>query len=317
MVKGLKGEGVEPVSRSVRPIPDFLKASAFELWAATMDHWAKDGFRNEFALLHEGQRYRCARIGGGEENPNESISDRSLQSSNVSWCLRRVEGLARELDDIGMPSWLLKEIKSFSKSHGLLLITGTFGSGKTTTASAAMSDWVRNHGGIGICLEDPPEIELEGHYPFGQIFQKEVHEDDFATAVHRAKRWSADYFYLGEIRSAAAASQLMSLSTIGPMSISTIHGAGPVEALIALTTHVKNGYGDYDLAKQLVANTVKGVLHQKIENGIPVFKYLSMTGVDSFSIKNKILQGKFGHLHEELDMQERRRISALQGYVSS
>jgi len=293
-----------PPSYGVSHLPAEVHGDAFELWVSVQERWAAGNWANEFSLVHDGVSYRCALI----DSPNKmTMTPGKIQDEpRRVWCLRRLPTQAPPLEDLGMPKWLSQTLRNLGKERGLLLICGPFSSGKSSTAGSLLADWVTSYGEIGATLEDPIEMPLAGEYPNGAIYQIQVEEDDFAGAIKLTRRWNIRYLLLQEIRTPAAASQLIHIATGGPMVMTTIHANSPVQALMSLSKFAESMTGE-GLTRQMLADAVKGVLHQTLTNGRLQTDYLSLTGKDAFSIQHKIRHGKFEQIVEDHNLQKTQR----------
>ena len=186
-------------------------------------------------------------------------------------------------------------------------MSGSFGSGKSTTSAACFKDWITLHGGVGVTLEDPPEKALEGFYDTGQIYQISVRDAAFGAAIKASRRWAYRYLFLGEVRDQTSASELLQISLGGPMVITTIHASAPVEALMALSKFATGGDGDPRAVNDRIAACIVGVIWQSIRGGIVEVQYLSFRGRNADSIRTKISEGRFRLLREDLAYQTNLR----------
>jgi twitching motility protein PilT len=288
-------------------LPREARDDAFSLWALVQERWHASGFQPEFSVQHDGVQYRCALIDspGGLELKT-FISGRPNSEPRRVWCLRRLSSTPPDLAKLGLPSWLQREMIGLGLERGLVLICGAFASGKSTTAASLLKTWVMTHGDIGVSLEDPIEMPLAGQYPKGQIFQIHVHEDNFALAVKGARRWNPRYLNVQEIRTAAAASELIHIATGGPLTMTTIHANSPIEALMSLSKWAEMTTG-VDIARNMIAQSLKGVLYQSLSNGMLKTRFLAVNGKDAFTIQHKIRHGRFDRLEEDLEQQEVKR----------
>lgn len=306
LVRGLKPRPEGSNGKVMLKVPDEIMRDAIHLRSLVLKTYEESNRYPEFSIKYDGITYRCSLI-----DVNDAFQPTKTAHGGADfqrWHLRRLATAAPELAGLGHPTWLTRELDEMSEARGLLLIAGTFSSGKTTTAAACLRRWIEKHGDIAVTFEDPPEVPLDGQYENGgACYQIHVMENDFAKGIKAARRWAPRYIYLGEIRTAEAASELLQISTGGPMTMATIHGSDPVAALMNLTKFAAPAIGE-DLALQMLASAIKGVLYQKIENGSPQIKYLSVNHADSFSIRSKIQRGRFDHITEEVDTQERVRI---------
>ncbi len=296
-----------PPSRSRSPLslPEMYRADAHRLLQETERKWASERFAPEFNLLYQGVTYRCSQIAAPEsasQIPRESV----LKETKRQWCLRRVDGSRISLDQLGFPPWARDELRRIGASSGLLLISGSFGSGKSTTSAACFKDWITLHGGVGVTLEDPPEKAIEGFYDTGRIYQIPVRDSSFTDAIKASRRWAYRYLFLGEVRDQGAAGELLQIALGGPMVLTTIHASAPVEALMALSKFAA-GAGDARAVNDRIAASIIGVLWQSLRGGIVDIQYLSFRGRNADSMRTKISEGRFRLLKEDLAYQQNLR----------
>lgn len=126
----------------------------------------------------------------------------------------------RELSDLGLESRNLEVLKSaIQKPHGLILLTGPTGSGKTTTLYSILH--ILNEEGVNIVsLEDPIEYYIEG------INQSQVRPEigyTFATGLRHILRQDPDKIMVGEIRDNETAALAVHAALTGHLVLSTLH----------------------------------------------------------------------------------------------
>ncbi|HEX5178445.1 MAG TPA: GspE/PulE family protein [Gemmatimonadaceae bacterium] len=157
------------------------------------------------------------------------------------------------LDTLGMPAAILEQIKGLAKKpHGMILVTGPTGSGKTTTLYAALRLRDASAEKI-ITIEDPIEYQLSG------ITQVPVHTQagvTFAAALRSILRQDPDVIMVGEMRDAETASLAVQAAMTGHLVFSTLHTK---DALGAIPRLVDLGVPPY-----LVAATVDAVMAQRL-----------------------------------------------------
>ncbi len=123
---------------------------------------------------------------------------------------------------IGLPDDLVwQEICSLS--HGLVLVTGPTGSGKSTTIAALLNHINRTRRVRVITLEDPVEYFFEGDLAL--FSQREVgrHLPSFAAGLRSALREDPDIIYVGELRDAETVSLALTAAETGHLVLSTLH----------------------------------------------------------------------------------------------
>jgi general secretion pathway protein E len=173
----------------------------------------------------------------------ESVTIRLLDRSSV------LLGLA----DIGFAADQLDAIRAIIKRpHGILLVTGPTGSGKTTTLYACISEI--NAPDINILtVEDPVEYQLEG------ISQTQVNSKidlTFASGLRSFLRQDPDVIMVGEIRDRETAEVAITASLTGHLVFSTVHtndAAGGITRLV-----------DMGIEPFLVASSLVGLLAQRL-----------------------------------------------------
>jgi twitching motility protein PilT len=273
-------------------LPPTLATDAARLGAKVA---AMAGTDAEFSVEHDGIAYRCARI-----------ASPATREDAAGWVLRQIRNDRRTLADLGMPDWLVGELHRAGLRGGLLLVTGPFASGKTTTAAACLTDWVARHGGVGVTFEDPPERRIAGFHGRGPIYQIAVPQYGFADAVRASRRWAYRFALIGEIRSHETAAETIQLALSGATIVATIHGAGPVEGLMALAKFAAapdEPRGPDDR----IAAAISGVLHQTLARDRPEVRYLSFAGRNAPAMRTKIINGQFHLLADDLEYQTRLR----------
>lgn len=124
------------------------------------------------------------------------------------------------LDVLGFDSTVAETIRSLAtRPHGMLLITGPTGSGKTTTVYAALSE-VNDGLEKTVTIEDPVEYELPGVL---QIPVNELKGLTFATGLRSILRHDPDKILVGEIRDAETAEIAVQSSLTGHLVFTTVH----------------------------------------------------------------------------------------------
>jgi type IV pilus assembly protein PilB len=159
----------------------------------------------------------------------------------------------RNLDELGFDAETLGRFTSLlEQSHGVILVTGPTGSGKTTTLYAALSRLDRRTRNI-ITLEDPIEYRLEG------LTQVQVHKRaglGFASALRAVLRQDPDVIMVGELRDRETVETAMAAAMTGHLVLSTVHTNDSPSAATRLT--------DMGAAPYLIAAGLIGVLAQRL-----------------------------------------------------
>ncbi len=173
----------------------------------------------------------------------ESIVMRLLQRSSVFLPLER----------LGFPADTLKRFESLIKRpHGIILVTGPTGSGKTTTLYAAL-DKLNSPDLKIITVEDPVEYQLKG---VNQIAVKPKIGLSFATGLRHIVRQDPDIILVGEIRDLETAEIAIQSSLTGHLVFSTLHTNDAPAAITRLQ--------DMGVEPYLVASVLEAVLAQRL-----------------------------------------------------
>ncbi len=149
------------------------------------------------------------------------------------------------LEDLGFEGEALKNIKESAQlTHGMILVTGPTGSGKTTTLYTLLQSIDIKTKKV-ITLEDPIEYNLDG------ISQSQIQEDeeyDFGSGLRAILRQDPDVIMVGEIRDLETAETAAQASLTGHLVISTLHTNSAVESIPRL---VNMGLKSFILAPAL------------------------------------------------------------------
>jgi general secretion pathway protein E len=158
-----------------------------------------------------------------------------------------------QLEDIGLAADLLHQLDvMIRKSHGIFLVTGPTGSGKTTTLYAALTRLNNREKNI-ITVEDPIEYQLPG---VGQIQVNAKIDLTFANGLRSILRQDPDIIMVGEIRDAETAEIAVQSALTGHMVFSTLHTN---DAAGALTRLVEMGIEPF-----LAASSIVGIIAQRL-----------------------------------------------------
>ncbi len=157
------------------------------------------------------------------------------------------------LEAVGMQGDTLSRFERLiEQPHGIILVTGPTGSGKTTTLYAALSRLDSSHSNI-MTVEDPIEYELPG---IGQTQVNAKIELTFAKALRAILRQDPDVIMIGEIRDFETAQIAIQASLTGHLVLATLHTNDSVSAVTRLT--------DMGVEPFLLSSSLLGVLAQRL-----------------------------------------------------
>lgn len=167
------------------------------------------------------------------------------------------QGGVLSIDKIGMPTAMLVRVRqALSQAHGMLLVTGPTGSGKTTTLYAALAELNSPEAKI-ITVEDPVEYRLPG------INQVQVNEKiglSFATVLRSTLRQDPDIVLVGEMRDRDTVETGLRAAMTGHMVLSTLHTNDAISTPLRLL--------DMGAARYLVATSLQLVLAQRLVRAV-------------------------------------------------
>lgn len=173
----------------------------------------------------------------------ESVVMRVLDRSSVRYSLESMGLTSENLDSFN---------DLLAKPHGILLITGPTGSGKTTTLYTALSKLDANAHKI-ITVEEPVEYQLQG------VNQIQVHQQiglTFASALRSILRQDPDVIMIGEMRDQETAQIAVQSALTGHLVLSTLHTNTAAGAIVRLQ--------DMGIESYLITSSVNGVLSQRL-----------------------------------------------------
>ncbi len=153
----------------------------------------------------------------------------------------------------GMPADILERFRTLiHKPHGLVLVTGPTGSGKTTTLYGGLSE-LNSPAKKIVTVEDPVEYQLE------RIIQVQVNTKiglDFSSVLRATLRQDPDILLVGEIRDQETAEIALRASMTGHLVLSTLHTNDAVTSAMRLIDMGVEGY--------LAASSLRAVLAQRL-----------------------------------------------------
>lgn len=163
------------------------------------------------------------------------------------------QSLTFNLDELGVPDHILKDLKqSLRRPHGLLLVTGPTGSGKTTTLYSSM-ELIKSISTNIVTVEDPVEYQLE---LINQVQVGGTAAMSFAGVLRSILRQDPDIIMVGEIRDRETAEIAIQAALTGHLVLSTLHTN---DSAAAVTRLIDMGIAPYKIAAALA-----GVLAQRL-----------------------------------------------------
>ncbi len=159
----------------------------------------------------------------------------------------------RKITDLGMTDYNYSLFESMIKCpHGVILVTGPTGSGKTTTLYAALGELAKPHVNV-ITVEDPVEKNIDG---INQVQVNTKAGMTFAAALRSILRQDPDIVMIGEMRDSETADIGIRAAITGHLVLSTLHTNDAASTIVRLV--------DMGVAPYMVATSLIGVIAQRL-----------------------------------------------------
>jgi twitching motility protein PilT len=173
--------------------------------------------------------------------------------------MRKLQSEVPSLESLGLPPIFQQMVQ---EKNGIIFLTGSTGSGKTTTLAAMLNEINRTQPVHVVTLEDP----IEFHHPHNKaVFsQRELGKDfsDFATGLRAALRQAPKVILLGEIRDRETMEIALSASETGHLVLSTLHTINAGQSINRII-----GFFTNDEEKQIrerLADTLRYIVSQRL-----------------------------------------------------
>lgn len=177
----------------------------------------------------------------------------TVYGEKVVMRLASKNALTKEKSQLGLrPDELQKFDHILANPHGILLVTGPTGSGKSTTLYTALSELNKEDVNI-ITVEDPVEANIDG---INQVQVNPKADLTFATALRSILRQDPDIIMIGEIRDRETASIAVQASITGHLVVSTLHTNSAAGTITRLA--------DMGIEPYLIGDSIIGVIAQRL-----------------------------------------------------
>jgi twitching motility protein PilT len=200
------------------------------------------------------------------------------QRGVISMAFRAIPHEISTIEELALPE-VVSELAD--EERGIVLLTGTTGSGKSTTLAAMIDHMNHTASKHIVTIEDP--IEFVHHDKRSAINQREVGMDtaSFKRALRRVLRQDPDVILIGEMRDEETVQAALSAAETGHLVLSTIHTVDATESINRMLDFFPPH--QHQQARSMIAGTVKGVISQRLVPGaeggrVAVCEILRMTG---------------------------------------
>ena len=221
------------------------------------------------------------------------------QRGYASVVIRAIPVSIRSIDDLNLP----EVIRTLAEEErGIVLLTGTTGSGKSTTLAAMVDHINSTRARHIVTIEDP--IEFLHTDKQSLINQREVGQDtaSFKRALRRVLRQDPDVILVGEMRDEETVHTALSAAETGHLVFSTVHTVDAAETVNRLIDFFPPHM--HQQVRAMLAGTLKGVISQRLvpsANGgrVAACEILRMTGRVRDMIMDHTQTGKIPEVIEE------------------
>jgi len=200
------------------------------------------------------------------------------QRGFVGIALRRVSMERTSIEELGLPP-VIRRLAD--ESRGLILVTGTAGSGKTTTLAAMVDHINDTRDGHIVTVEDPIEVLHEDKRCIVNQREIGIDTDSYAEALRHVVRQDPDVILIGEMRDFETVSAALTAAEIGNLVLSTLHTIDATETINRIIdffpTHQQSQ------VRYMLGSTLRGIVSLRlipsVQGGlVPAVEVLVMTG---------------------------------------
>jgi twitching motility protein PilT len=200
------------------------------------------------------------------------------QRGVISMACRAIPHRINTIEELSLPD-VVRDLAE--EERGIVLLTGTTGSGKSTTLAAMIDHMNETMAKHVVTIEDPIEFVHEDKHSV--INQREVGMDtsSFSRALRRVLRQDPDVILIGEMRDEETVRAALSAAETGHLVLSTIHTVDAVESINRMLDFFPPH--QHGQARSMIAGTVRGVISQRLVPGanggrVAACEILRMTG---------------------------------------
>ncbi|MCQ2403710.1 MAG: PilT/PilU family type 4a pilus ATPase [Lentisphaeria bacterium] len=224
-----------------------------------------------------------------------------LQRGDRGITMRWVKSKAPTVKEAGLPE-VLKDIAS--NSNGIIFITGTTGSGKSTTM-AAMLDFINtNFQKHIITIEDPIEYTFEDNKSFFEQREVGLDAETFESALVHALRQDPDIIVVGEMRNRVTFETALAAAETGHMVITTLHTKDAPQSINRILDMFT--IEERDSIRKSLSDVVKAIICQRLakkasgKGVVPITEIMTNVPI----VKKLIFDGRIDKLQQAIEANE-------------
>src|SRR4051812_42247762 len=182
-----------------------------------------------------------------------------MQRGSISIVMRAIPVIIKAVEELGLPESVTTLAE---EERGIILLTGTTGSGKSTTLAAMIDHMNRTMSKHIVTIEDP--IEFLHRDRSSIVNQREVGQDtaSFKRALRRVLRQDPDVILVGEMRDEETVHTALSAAETGHLVLSTLHTVDASETINRIIDFFPPH--QQQQARAMIAGTLKGIVSQRL-----------------------------------------------------
>jgi len=264
----------------------------------TMEALAKSILNEaEFETLQKIRSVNNSRLVGNIRVRTNAFFD----SDGLAMAIRALDIQVPEVEDIGFPNRVWEDICELR--HGLVLVTGATGAGKSTTIASLINRIAQHRACRIITLEDPVEYRLKSREAI--ISQRAIGRDvpNFERGLRDCLREDPDIIFVGEMTDQESASWTMTAAETGHLVFSAIHtrdAAGTVTRLLDMYPVSRHEEVAHQLSLGLRYILAQKLLPRSVVKGrVPAMEILN----NNYAVSNLIRQLKPEHIYSVMQTQ--------------
>jgi twitching motility protein PilT len=200
------------------------------------------------------------------------------QRGCIGLTIRRVNTELSSIEDLGLPP-VIRQLAD--EPRGLILVTGTAGSGKTTTLASMIDQINSTRNGHIVTIEDPIEVMHEDKRCIVNQREISIDTDSYSSALRHVVREDPDVILIGEMRDFDTVSAALTAAEIGNLVFSTLHTVDATETI----NRVIDFFPPHQQKqiRLMIGSTLRGIISLRlipsIQGGlVPAVEVLVMTG---------------------------------------
>ena len=289
--------------------PVFLKDTNFNFFkgfiSAVVDAYNNFKKKEDFVVFFKDRCFRACAM--------------KYTTEGLVFAIRQASVDYKEIKDLKLGTIVIDELLHDRLNHGgLVIIAGSPGNGKTTTSSSMIIKRLEEHSGVCITVEEPPEFPISGMHGNGLCIQNSVQDNNFEAAIKTSLRsyptGQNSIMFVGEIRDAESASEVIKASLDGRLVIVTVHADSVYSGIKRIAGYAFSTMGIE--AYSMLAESFRVGIHQRIKITSSGPKMMVECLVNSTACVNIIKKNKIEQLRNEAEMQKSKMEYKPKGFIS-